>query len=58
MRTVLRAAVVLQILVAHSFAADEPVKKIASAVDARYNSLKTFTADFVETYSGNSTSRS
>src|SRR5437016_2684815 len=40
-----------------SFAADSPVKKIASAVDARYNSLQSFKADFVETYNGNGVTR-
>lgn len=58
MRTILRAALLFSLLVAHSFAADDPVKKLAAAVDARYNSLQTFTAEFVETYSGNGTSRS
>ncbi len=38
-------------------ATDDAVKKIANAVDARYNSLKSFKADFVETYSGNGVSR-
>src|SRR5207302_2010578 len=38
-------------------AKEDPVKKIASAVDARYNSLQSFKADFVETYSGNGVSR-
>lgn len=39
------------------YAGDDAVKKIASAVDARYNSLQSFKADFVETYSGNGVSR-
>lgn len=39
------------------YAADDAVKKIASAVDARYNSLQSFQAVFVETYSGNGVSR-
>ncbi len=40
-----------------AFATDDAVKKIANAVDARYNSLQSFKADFVETYSGNGVSR-
>jgi outer membrane lipoprotein carrier protein len=44
-------------LAINSFAADDQVKKIASAVDAHYNSLQTFKADFVETYSGNGVAR-
>src|SRR3982751_5518688 len=52
------AAILLLASAQLSFAADDAVKKIASAVDARYNSLQTFTADFIETYSGNGASRS
>ena len=54
----LRYSAVLPLLIALScFAADSPVKKVASAVDARYNSLQSFKADFVETYNGNGVSR-
>lgn len=49
--------VILTALAVHCFAADDAVKKIASAVDARYNSLQTFRADFVETYNGAGVSR-
>jgi outer membrane lipoprotein carrier protein len=56
MRTIFRLAVIL-FLFTQAFAADDAVKKIASAVDARYNSLQSFKADFVETYSGNGISR-
>jgi outer membrane lipoprotein carrier protein len=48
----------LLLLSAHlAFAAGDSVKKIADAVDARYNSLQSFKADFVETYIGNGVSR-
>ena len=54
----LRRAVVFLLLVSwRAYAADDTVKKIASAVDVRYNSLQSFKADFVETYSGNGVSR-
>jgi outer membrane lipoprotein carrier protein len=56
MRTSLRIAVIF-LMVMRCFAADAPVKKIASSVDARYNSLQSFRADFVETYDGNGISR-
>ncbi len=56
MRTVLRVAVIF-LLALCCFAADGPVKKIVGSVDSRYNSLQSFKADFVETYSGNGISR-
>jgi outer membrane lipoprotein carrier protein len=58
MRKLLCVASVMLFMVAQvCFAADDPVKKIAAAVDARYNSLQTFRADFIETYSGNGVER-
>src|SRR6185312_877027 len=58
MRKALFLATLLLLALPHySFAADDPVKKLASAVDSRYNSLQTFTAEFVETYSGTGTTR-
>jgi outer membrane lipoprotein carrier protein len=56
MRTVLRTAVIF-LMALRCFAADDPVKKIATSVDARYNSLQSFRADFTETYNGNGISR-
>src|SRR5438270_9759086 len=58
MQTIVRGVVVFLIVACLSaFAGHDAVKKIASAVDARYNSLQSFKADFVETYSGNGVSR-
>jgi outer membrane lipoprotein carrier protein len=57
MRTTCRIAIVLFCITARSFAADDALKKISSAVDAHYNSLQSFKAAFVETYSGNGISR-
>ena len=57
MRFFSRCAVLLILASLHALAANDPVKKIASAVDAHYNSLQSFRADFIETYSGNGVSR-
>jgi outer membrane lipoprotein carrier protein len=51
------ASVLALICIGHACAADDTVKKITAAVDARYNSLQSFRADFVEAYSGNGVSR-
>lgn len=53
----LRSTILLLALASLSYAADAPVKKIASGVDTRYNSLQSFRADFVETYKGNGVAR-
>src|SRR5438309_1931293 len=53
MRTAWRSATIFLLLAAQCFGADNVLKKIVSAVDARYNSLQSFKADFVETYTGN-----
>src|SRR5205809_7405851 len=57
MRFFSRCAVLLVLASLPALATDDPVKKLASAVDARYNSLQSFRADFLETYSGNGVSR-
>lgn len=53
----LAAPIVLLFVAIYCFAAEDQVKKIAAAVDTHYNSLQSFKADFVETYSGNGIAR-
>lgn len=57
LRNLAFAAFLLVLCACPAFPQQDPVKKIASAVDARYNSLQSFKADFVETYNGNGVSR-
>src|SRR3954466_9614221 len=57
MRKIQTVAAVIVLLALRSYASDDAVKKIASAVDTRYNSLQSFKADFAETYSGNGVAR-
>src|SRR5438445_3638791 len=57
MRSFAPCAVLLSLASVHAQAANDAVRKIASAVDARYNSLQSFKADFVEIYNGNGISR-
>lgn len=53
MRNLLRLAPVLLLLLnVAGLAADRPVAEIAKQVDARYNRLQSFTADFTESYRG------